>query len=31
VKNKTGHSALVMASGYPDVYKKLEAAGAEQW
>ena len=30
VKNKTGHSALVMASGYPDVYKKLKAAGAEE-
>ena len=29
LKNKTGYSALMMASGYPDVYNKLKAAGAE--
>jgi len=30
VKNKVGSSALMMASGYPKVYKKLKAAGAEE-
>lgn len=30
VKNKVGSSALMMASGYPNVYKKLKAAGAEE-
>jgi hypothetical protein len=30
LKNKTDISALMMASGYPDVYIKLKAAGAEE-
>ena len=30
VKNKVGSSALTMASGYPNVFKKLKAAGAEE-
>ena len=30
VKNKVGSSALTMASGYPNVLKKLKAAGAEE-
>jgi hypothetical protein len=30
VKNKVGSSALMMASGYPNVHKKLKAAGAEE-
>ena len=30
LKNKTDNTALMMASGYPDVYKKLKAAGAEE-
>ncbi len=30
VKNKVGSSALMMASGYPNVFKKLEEAGAEE-
>jgi hypothetical protein len=30
MKNKTDNTALMMASGYPDVYKKLKAAGAEK-
>jgi hypothetical protein len=30
VKNKVGSSALMMASGYPNVFKKLKEAGAEK-
>jgi ankyrin repeat protein len=30
LKNKTDSSALMMASGYPDVYEKLKAAGAQE-
>ena len=30
VKNKVGSSALMMASGYPNVHKKLKAAGAQE-
>jgi ankyrin repeat protein len=30
VRNKVGSSALMMASGYPNVQKKLKEAGAEE-
>jgi len=31
VKNKVGSSALMMASGYPNVFNKLKEAGAEEY
>jgi hypothetical protein len=30
VKNKVGSSALMMASAYPNILRKLKKAGAEE-